>query len=122
MIREKKSFISYLKGLYKKEKDPTLKELIRELKKRRLGFYTRDDGLKSLVLVHRSLWHKNELPSRGLPDHFTTWDDGDDSDLQELLLVWVERLGVNPEETTDTLREFLTDDKEEGSDGVSYIQ
>lgn len=122
MITEKRGFISYLKGLYKKDKDPDLKGLIRELKKRSLGFYTREDGLKSLVLVHKRLWRKNKLPSRGLPDYFTTWGDGDDSDLQELLLVWVERLGVSPEETTDTLREFLTDDKEEESRGVAYIQ
>lgn len=120
MIREKKSFISYLKGLYKKEKDPNLKELIRELKKRSLGFYTRKDGLKCLVLVHKRLWRKNKLPSLGLPNYFTTWDDGDDSDLQELLLVWVERLGVTPEETTDTLREFLTDDEKEKD--IPYIQ
>ena len=122
MINDKKSFISYLKGLYKKERDPDLKELIRELKKRSLGFYTRPDGLKSLVLVHKRLWRKNKLPSRGLPDFFTTWDDGDDRDLQELLLLWVEQLGISPEDTTEALHKFLTDDEEEESGGVAYIQ
>lgn len=122
MITEKRSFISYLKGLYKKERDPELKELIRELKKRSLGFYTRPDGLKSLVLVHKRLWRKNKLPSRGLPDYFTTWDDGDDIDLQELLLLWVEQLGISPEDTTEALHKFLTDDEEEEGDGLPYIQ
>lgn len=118
MISEKKSLMSYLKGLYKRDKVPELKGLIKELKKRTLGFYTRDDGMKSLVLVHKRLWCKNKMPRHEWPDYFTTWDDGDNNDLQEVLLLWVERLGIDPEGTTYELHNFLTDEEED----VTYIQ
>ena len=119
MKTEKRSFISYLKGLYKKEKDPLLKGLIKELKKRQLGVYTRDDSRKSLVLVHKRLWHENKMPNDEWPDLFTKWDN---DDKHETLLVWLEEFGMIPELATESLKDFLTDDEEEEGDRLPYIQ
>lgn len=118
MRTDKKGFISYLKGLHKRDRAPELKELIGELKKRRLNFYTRPDGKKSIVLVHP---RKNKSPKPELPDYFTEGTDEDDS-LYEILLLWVEELGMNPEDTTDILHDFLTDGDEREDEGLPYIQ
>lgn len=120
MNRDRRGFMAHLRRIYKEDKAPAIKELRSELKKRRMEFYTRDDGRKTLVLVHSSRWRKSQSPQgRDWPDYFKTWND-DKEDCYETLLVWSELLGGDPEATVKLLKEFVTDDDDE--EDVSYIQ
>ena len=113
--------MAHLRRIYKEDKAPEIKELRSELKKRRIEFYTRDDGRKTLVLVHSTLWRKSKSPrGRDWPNYFKTWND-DKEDCYETLLVWSELLGGDPKATAELLKEFASDDDEEEED-VSYIQ
>jgi hypothetical protein len=122
MNRDRRGFMAHLRRIYKEDREPEIKELRSELKKRRMEFYTRDDGRKTLVLVHSTHWRKSKSPQgRDWPDYFKTWND-DKEDCYETLLVWSELLGGDPEATVELLKDFVTDDEEEESEGLPYIQ
>lgn len=120
MNRDKRGFMAHLKRIYKEDRDPLIKELRNELKKRRMEFYTRDDGKKTLVFVQQAVWRRGKSPyEREWSDSFKTWDDNKD-DYRETLLVWTELFGSEPRAGVEFVKEFVTDDDEEEED-VSYI-
>ena len=122
MNRDKKGLMAHLRRVYKEDRAPEIKELRSELKKRRMEFYTRDDGRKTLVIVHSRRWRKGKSPQgREWADYFKTWND-DKEDCYETLLVWSELLGGDPKATAELLKEFATDEEDEDDEDVSYIQ
>lgn len=120
MNRDKKAFMAHLKKIWKEDRDPLIKELRDELKKRRMEFYTRDDGKKTLVFVQQAVWRRGKSPyEREWSDSFKTWGD-DKEDYRETLLVWTELFGSEPRAGVVFVKEFVTDDDDE--EDVSYIQ
>lgn len=125
MTKDKRAFMAHLKRIYKEERDPLIKELRNELKKRRMEFYTRADGKKTLVFVQQAVWRRGKSP-RGheWSDSFKVWDDDendDENDCRETLLVWTEQFGREPRAGVECVKGFVTDDNEDKED-VSYIQ
>jgi len=121
MKNEKRRFIAYLKRVFTDDREPAIKELRNELKKRRMEFYTRDDGKKTLAFVHRATWRGGKSPiGRGWSDYFKSWYD-DEEDRHETLLVWIEVLGANPKASIEFIKYFITDDEKEDEE-VSYIR
>ena len=121
MSKDKRSFIARLKRIYKEERDPLIKELRTELKKRHIEFYTRDDGKKTIAFVHRAAWRRGKSPrDHKWSDWFKSWDD-DEEDCRETLLVWTELFGTDPKASIEFIKEFVDDEEDEEKD-VSYIQ
>ena len=122
MSRDKRAFMAHLKMVYKDDRDPKIKELRKELKKRHMEFYTRDDGKKTIAFVQRAWWHRGKSPrDREWSNYFKSWDD-DEEDSHETLLVWTELFGTNPLGGADAIREFVDEKEEEDDESCSYIQ
>ena len=119
MSKEKRGFMAHLKRIYKEDREPEVKGLRNELKKRRMEFYTRDDGKKRLVIIHRAVLRRGESPQgREWPNHFRSWKD-DKEDMHETYLIWSEELGAYPIACVESIRDFLIDEEDEEED-VSY--
>ena len=119
MSKEKKGFVAHLKRVYKEDQDPRIKELRNELKKRRMEFYSRDDGKKTLAFVHRAGWRRGKSPrDHEWSNYFMEWDD-DKEDGHETLLVWTEEFGTNPLGGIEFIKEFVADEEDTEED-VSY--
>lgn len=118
MSKNKRGFIAHLRRIYKEDREPEVEGLMHELKKRRMQFYTRDDGKKTLVLVQPASWRRGKAPQHDWPAYFKTWGD-DPEDMHETYLIWSEELGANPIAGVESLRDFLIDEEDEEED-VSY--
>lgn len=119
MNKDKRSFMAHLKKVYKEDRDPRIKELRNELKKRKMDFFTRDDGKKTIAFVQSAGWHRGKSPrGREWSDIFKTWTD-DEDDCSETILVWLELFGTNPSGGIEFIKEFIDEEEEED---VSYIQ
>lgn len=117
-MKDKKWFIGYLKGLYRNDRDPELKELITELKKRRMEFYTHPEGHKTVIIPQRQKWHRSKtVVESGMPDYF---DMSTEKLKFEVLIMWPEVLGSYPEAAAGALQTFIASVEEDKT--PSYIQ